>query len=42
MKTSAVVKSWRVDTLLPVARAAYREIESALEVSLWRDLRVRR
>jgi glycine oxidase len=37
-----LVKSWRVDALLPVARAAYRDLEAALGVALWRDLRVRR
>jgi glycine/D-amino acid oxidase-like deaminating enzyme len=36
------VKSWRVDTLLPLARETYRELESVLGVTLWRDLRVRR
>jgi glycine oxidase len=35
-----LVKSWRVDTLLPGARATYREMEAALGVSLWRDMRV--
>ncbi|MSU65647.1 MAG: FAD-binding oxidoreductase [Opitutus sp.] len=37
-----LVKSWRIDTLLPVARAAYREFEAALGVTLWREMRVRR
>ena len=37
-----LVKSWRIDTLLPVARAAYRELEAALGVPLWREMRVRR
>ncbi len=37
-----LVKSWRVDTLLPAARTFYRELESVLEVPLWRELRVRR
>lgn len=37
-----LVKSWRIETLLPVARAAYRAVEAALGVSLWRDIRVRR
>lgn len=36
------VKSWRIDTLLPQARATYRELESALGVLLWREMRVRR
>src|SRR6187551_2531961 len=37
-----LVKSWRVDTLLPAARATYRELEKELGVSLWREMRVRR
>jgi glycine oxidase len=37
-----LVKSWRVETLLPAARATYRELESALRVPLWTNLRVRR
>jgi glycine/D-amino acid oxidase-like deaminating enzyme len=37
-----LVKSWRIDALLPAARAKYRELETALGVALWRDLRVRR
>ncbi len=37
-----LVKSWRVDTLLPVARDTYRELESALGVKLWHEMRVRR
>jgi glycine oxidase len=37
-----LVKSWRVDALLPQARAAYRTREAEWGVSLWRDLRVRR
>lgn len=37
-----LVKSWRVDVLLPQARAKYRELEAALGVVVWRDLRVRR
>jgi glycine oxidase len=36
------VKSWRIDTLLPSARGAYREIETSLGVALWREMRVRR
>jgi glycine/D-amino acid oxidase-like deaminating enzyme len=31
-----------VETLLPAARAVYRELEATLGVPLWRDLRVRR
>ncbi|MEO7411955.1 MAG: FAD-dependent oxidoreductase [Opitutaceae bacterium] len=37
-----LVKSWRVDQWLPTARIAYREIEQALGLPLWRDVRVRR
>lgn len=37
-----LVKSRRVDVLLPAARAAYRELEAAFGVRLWRELRVRR
>jgi|LauGreDrversion4_2_1035121.scaffolds.fasta_scaffold84090_2 glycine/D-amino acid oxidase-like deaminating enzyme len=37
-----LVKSWRIDTALPMARAAYREIESAWGVKVWREMRVRR
>jgi glycine oxidase len=37
-----LVKSWRIDTFLPLARAAYRELETVLGVPLWREIRVRR
>ncbi|MSU51811.1 MAG: FAD-binding oxidoreductase [Opitutaceae bacterium] len=37
-----LVKSWRVDELLPLARAAYRELEAQLGLELWREMRVRR
>lgn len=37
-----LVKSWRVDALLPAAREVYREIEAALGVTVWREMRVRR
>lgn len=37
-----LVKSWRIDALLPAARATYRELQAALGVPLWRDLRVRK
>lgn len=37
-----LVKSWRVETLLPMARAAYRALEAELGVPLWREMRVRR
>lgn len=35
-----LVKSWRIDELLPLARATYREIEATLGVPLWREMRV--
>jgi len=34
------VKNWRVETLLPAARAAYRELEGALGIPLLREMRV--
>jgi glycine/D-amino acid oxidase-like deaminating enzyme len=37
-----LVKSWRVDALLPAARTVYREIEAAVGVRLWHEMRVRR
>ena len=37
-----IVKSWRIETLLPAARQAYRALEAQLEVPLWREMRVRR
>ncbi len=37
-----IVKGWRVDTLLPLARDAYRAMEKELGLPLWRDVRVRR
>ena len=37
-----LVKSWRIDALLPAARAAYRELEAALGATVWREMRVRR
>ncbi len=37
-----LVKSWRIDTLLPAARTVFRELEEVLSVPLWRDMRVRR
>lgn len=37
-----LVKSWRFDQLFPVARAAFRELEAALGVPLWHEMRVRR
>ena len=37
-----LVKSWRIEALLPSAGAAYRELEAAWGVSVWREMRVRR
>ena len=37
-----LVKSWRVDELLPAARATYAEIERAWDVPLWQEMRIRR
>lgn len=37
-----LVKSWRFESLYPLASATYRELESALGVALWREMRVRR
>lgn len=37
-----IVKSWRIDALLPLARATYRALGRELGVALWRDMRVRR
>jgi glycine/D-amino acid oxidase-like deaminating enzyme len=37
-----IVKGWRVDTLLPLARETYRSMEHELGVALWREMRVRR
>ncbi|HRE82554.1 MAG TPA: hypothetical protein PLN52_16030, partial [Opitutaceae bacterium] len=34
------VKSWRVDELLPLARAVYRELEAELGIPLVREMRV--
>lgn len=36
------VKSWRVDALLPAARATYRALEAALDAPLWTDVTVQR
>lgn len=35
-----LVKSWRIDALLPAARAVYREMEAELGLPLWREVRV--
>lgn len=37
-----IMKSWRVDTLLPIAREVYRNAGHELGVAVWRDMRVRR
>ena len=37
-----IVKSWRVDTMLPLARESYRAFEKELGLPLWREMRVRR
>ena len=37
-----IVKSWRIDRLLPVARESYRALEKELGIPLWREMRVRR
>ena len=37
-----LVKSWKVDTLLPLARESYRAFEQELGVPVWREMRVRR
>src|SRR5687768_9443239 len=36
------VKSWRIETLLPAAGVAYREMEKAVGRPIWREIRVRR
>jgi glycine/D-amino acid oxidase-like deaminating enzyme len=37
-----LVKTWHAETLLPLAREAYREIGDTLGTAVWHDLRVRR
>lgn len=37
-----LVKSWRIEALLPLARERFRRIEAELGIALWRDMRVRR
>ena len=37
-----LVKSWKVETFLPLARSAFREIERVLGIPLWHEMRLRR
>jgi glycine oxidase len=37
-----IVKSWRLDTLRPLAREVYGSLEKELGIPLWREMRVRR
>jgi glycine/D-amino acid oxidase-like deaminating enzyme len=37
-----LVKNWRYEAFFPAARLAYIELEEALGVPLWRELRIRR
>ena len=37
-----VVKTWRVDELLPLAATAYRSLGKTLGVTVWREMRIRR
>jgi glycine/D-amino acid oxidase-like deaminating enzyme len=37
-----LVKSWRIDSLLPASRSTFQELGAALGIPVWRDLRVRR
>jgi glycine/D-amino acid oxidase-like deaminating enzyme len=37
-----LVKSWRYESLFPIARDSYRTLEAALGVAIWREMRVRR
>jgi glycine oxidase len=37
-----LVKSWRIDELLPAARVAYQAFERAHGAPIWREMRVRR
>jgi glycine oxidase len=37
-----LVKSWRVEELLPLARECYRALEAELGVKIWREMRVHR
>ena len=36
------MKNWKFETLLPIARQTYREMEDVLGVPLWHDMRLRR
>ena len=37
-----LVKTWMGESLLPLARSTYREMEAALGIPLWREMRVQR
>jgi glycine oxidase len=37
-----LVKSWRAEELIPLARERYRSLEAALGIPLWREVRIRR
>jgi glycine oxidase len=37
-----LVKSWRYESLFPVARESYRAVEAMLGITLWHDMRVHR
>jgi glycine/D-amino acid oxidase-like deaminating enzyme len=37
-----LVKSWNVETFLPVARNAFRDVERVLGLPLWHEMRLRR
>jgi glycine/D-amino acid oxidase-like deaminating enzyme len=37
-----LVKTWRLDELLPLARATYQSMGQVLDTPLWREMRVRR
>lgn len=37
-----LVKSWKIETFLPVARSAFRDIERVLGIPLWHEMRLRR
>jgi glycine oxidase len=37
-----LVKNWKFETLLPIARETYRGMEDVLGIPLWHDMRIRR